>query len=101
MGLVSKQKERKMKDTTKKDLHVKNGNRVLVIAGKDKGKTGNIRKVDRTKGKVIVEGLNMVTKAQKAQPALNIQGGLFPVTLKLILKQKKTKNFYFIIYLIV
>ncbi len=68
-----------MKDTTKKDLHVKNGDRVIVIAGKDKGKSGNIRKVDRTKGKVIVEGLNMVTKAQKPQPALNIQGGLVKV----------------------
>jgi len=68
-----------MKDTNKKDLHVKNGDRVLVIAGKDKGKTGNIRKVDRTKGRVIVEGLNMVTKAQKPQPALNIQGGLIKI----------------------
>jgi len=68
-----------MTNTDKKDLHVKNGDRVVVIAGKDKGKIGNIRKVDRTKGKVIVEGLNMVTKAQKAQPALNIQGGLIKI----------------------
>lgn len=68
-----------MKDTTKKDLHVKNGDRVIVISGKDKGKSGNIRKVDRTRGKVTVEGLNMVTKAQKPQPALNIQGGLIKV----------------------
>ena len=76
MGLVSKQKERKMKDTTKKDLHVKNGDRVVVIAGKDKGKIGNVRKVDRVKGKVVVEGANMVTKAQKPMPAAGIQGGL-------------------------
>ena len=68
-----------MKDTEKKDLHVKNGDRVIVLTGKDKGKSGNIRKVDRVSGRVTVEGLNMVTKAQKAQPALNIQGGLIKV----------------------
>ena len=65
-----------MKDTTKKDLHVKNGDRVIIIAGKDKGKIGNIKKVDTEKGKVVVEGANMITKAQKPQPAAGIQGGL-------------------------
>ncbi len=68
-----------MKDTDKKDLHVKNGDRVVVIAGKDKGKIGSVTKVDRTKGKVIVQGANMVTKAQKPQPALGIQGGLVKI----------------------
>jgi len=65
-----------MANKDKKDLHVKNGDRVVVIAGKDKGKIGNIKKVDRAEGRVTVEGLNMVTKAQKAQPAAGIQGGL-------------------------
>ena len=65
-----------MTNTDKKDLHVKNGDRVIVIAGKDKGKIGNIKKVDREKGRVVVEGANMVTKAQKPQPAAGIQGGL-------------------------
>jgi large subunit ribosomal protein L24 len=69
-------KERKMANTDKKDLHVKNGDRVIIIAGKDKGKIGNIKKVDRTTGRVTVEGANMVTKAQKPQPAAGIQGGL-------------------------
>jgi large subunit ribosomal protein L24 len=68
-----------MTNTYKKDLHVKNGDRVVVIAGKDKGKTGNIKKIDRSKGKVTVEGLNMVTKAQKPMPAAQIQGGLIKV----------------------
>ncbi|MFI3300113.1 MAG: 50S ribosomal protein L24 [Candidatus Gastranaerophilales bacterium] len=58
-----------------KQLHVKTGDKVMVIAGKDKGKTGNVKKANPTKGKVIVEGANMVTKAQKAQPAAGIQGG--------------------------
>lgn len=65
-----------MTDTAKKDLHVKNGDRVIIIAGKDKGKIGNIKKVDRKTGRVTVEGANMVTKAQKPQPAAGIQGGL-------------------------
>ena len=69
-------KDRKMTNTDKKDLHVKNGDRVIIIAGKDKGKIGNIKKVDRKTGRVTVEGANMITKAQKPQPAAGIQGGL-------------------------
>ena len=65
-----------MKKTEKKNIHVKNGDRVVIIAGKDKGKIGNIKKVDRADGRVTVEGANMVTKAQKPQPAAGIQGGL-------------------------
>ena len=61
---------------TKKNVHVKASDRVRVIAGKDKGKIGNVKKVDTEKGKVLVEGVNMVTKAQKAQPDYGIQGGL-------------------------
>ena len=64
---------------TKKKLHVKNTDRVMIIAGKDKGKDGNIKKVDVAKGTVTVEGLNMVTKAQKPQPMAGIQGGLIKV----------------------
>ena len=60
----------------KKNLHVKNTDRVMIIAGKDKGKDGNIKKVNVADGTVTVEGLNMVTKAQKPQPAAGIQGGL-------------------------
>ena len=59
-----------------KQLHVKTGDRVIVIAGKDKGKTGNVKKAYPSEGKVSVEGANMVTKAQKPQPAAGIQGGL-------------------------
>ncbi|MBO8430338.1 50S ribosomal protein L24 [Spirochaetes bacterium] len=57
-------------------MRVKNGDRVVVIAGKDKGKIGNIKKVMPSDNKVVVEGANMVTKAQKPQPMAGIQGGL-------------------------
>ena len=65
-----------MTDKNKKSLHVKTGDRVIVIAGKDKGKIGNVKKAYVAEGKVSVEGANMVTKAQKPMPAAGIQGGL-------------------------
>ncbi len=65
-----------MADKNKKGLHVKSGDRVVILAGKDKGKTGNVKKAIPSESKVVVEGLNMITKSQKAQPAYGINGGL-------------------------
>ena len=61
---------------SRKNLHVKTGDRVIITAGKDKGKQGNIKKAIPSESKVIVEGANMITKATKANPAYGIQGGL-------------------------
>ena len=61
---------------SKKSKKVKTGDRVVITAGKDKGKQGNIKKAIPTDGQVIVEGANMITKATKANPAYGIQGGL-------------------------
>ena len=61
---------------SKKSLHVKTGDRVIITAGKDKGKQGNIKKAIPSESKVIVEGANMITKATKANPAYGVQGGL-------------------------
>jgi large subunit ribosomal protein L24 len=41
---------------------------VIVISGKDKGKTGRILRVDLKKDKVYVEGLNIVKRHQRATP---------------------------------
>ena len=65
-----------MTNKDKKSLHVKTSDRVVVIAGKDKGKIGNVKKADPSTSKVTVEGANMVTKAQKPQPMAGVQGGL-------------------------
>ena len=54
---------------------LKTGDKVVVIAGKDKGKEGKILKIDRKKGRVIVEGVNMLSKHQKPNAA-NQQGGI-------------------------
>ena len=48
-------------------IHVKTGDEVQIISGKDKGKTGKVLQVAPDEGKVIVEGLNMVTKHVKDQ----------------------------------
>ena len=48
-------------------IHVKNGDNVIVISGKDKGATGKVIAVDNKKGRVFVEGVNIVKKHQKAR----------------------------------
>ena len=45
---------------------LKKGDQVVVIAGKDKGKTGRILRVDTKTNRVVVEGANMVKRHQKA-----------------------------------
>ena len=61
---------------TNKKLHTKVGDRVIVVSGKDKGKQGNVKDVNLAKGTVLVDGVNVVTKAQKANPMAGVQGGL-------------------------
>ena len=46
-------------------MHIKKGDTVVVITGKDKGKRGNVLKVFPDKGRIIVEGVNVQTKHQK------------------------------------
>ena len=56
-------------------LHIKKGDTVIVLAGKDKGKKGNVQKVLVEDQCVIVEGINMVSKSTKPS-AKNPQGGI-------------------------
>ncbi len=46
-------------------MRLKRGDQVIVIAGNDKGKTGEVRTVLRDKNRVIVEGVNMKVKHVK------------------------------------
>ena len=46
-------------------LHIKKNDTVIVLSGKDRGKTGKVLEVSPKEGKVIVEGINMVTKHLK------------------------------------
>lgn len=56
-------------------MHIKKGDNVYVLAGEDRGKTGRVVSVLPDKGRAIVEGVNMVTKATKPS-AQHPQGGL-------------------------
>ncbi len=56
-------------------MKLKTGDTVVVITGKDKGKQGKIQKVDVKNGRVLVEGVNMISKHTKPSPA-NQQGGI-------------------------
>ena len=56
--------------------HIKKGDTVMVIAGKDSGKTGIVKVVQRKTGKAIVEGLNLVKKAVRPNPMLGDRGGI-------------------------
>ena len=49
-------------------LHVKKGDRVKVIAGKDKGRIGEIISVDPQAGRVLVQGVNLVKKHKRETP---------------------------------
>ncbi|MBQ1551932.1 MAG: 50S ribosomal protein L24 [Clostridia bacterium] len=51
------------------ELHVKTGDTVKILKGKDRGKTGKVMQVSPSEGKVIVEGCNVVTKHVKPRSA--------------------------------
>lgn len=56
-------------------LHIKKGDLVYVLAGKDKGKTGKVLSVLVAANRAIVEGINVVSKNVKPS-AKNPQGGI-------------------------
>lgn len=59
----------------RKKLHVKKGDTVVVLSGEDKGTEGKIIEVIRDKEKVVVEGVNIISKHAKPD-AKNPQGGI-------------------------
>jgi large subunit ribosomal protein L24 len=54
---------------TQKKLKIKKGDNVIVIAGKDKGKKGAVLQVIRETDRVVVSGVNLIKKHQKAGAA--------------------------------
>lgn len=50
-------------------MKIKSGDEVIVLAGKDKGATGKVVKTLPKEDRVIVEGVNLVKKHRKANPA--------------------------------
>jgi len=57
-------------------VRIKKNDTVKVIAGKDKGKTGRVLEVDREKGRVLVEGVGMIKRHTRPNPAKQVKGGI-------------------------
>ena len=81
-------------------MKLKQGDKVVVISGKDKGKEGKVMSINAKKHTAVVEGVNMVTKHAKPSAA-NQQGGILhqeaPIDLSNIMyvyKGKTTKIGY-------
>ena len=66
--------KRKQQNVKHKKLHVLRGDKVKVIAGKEKGKTGTVLRVVRKTGRVVVEKVNMVKRHSKGTSAQNPGG---------------------------
>ncbi len=56
-------------------IKIKKGDRVVVLSGKDRGKSGTVMRVLPKDNKVIVEGVNVAKKHQRATKA-TMQGGI-------------------------
>lgn len=54
---------------------IKQGDEVIVITGRDKGKRGNVMRVTRD-GRLFVSGVNMVKRHTRPNPQLNQPGGI-------------------------
>ncbi len=57
-------------------LKIRRDDQVLVISGKDRGKTGRVLEVDPKKDRVFVEGLNIVKRHQRPRPGSTDPGGV-------------------------
>ena len=63
-----------MNSQTKSKYRLRKNDQVQVMFGKDRGKTGRLLRIDRDKGRVLVEGLNMVKKTMR--PKGQQKGGI-------------------------
>jgi large subunit ribosomal protein L24 len=57
-------------------LHVKKKDKVMILAGKDRKKQGEVLEVDRKKGRVLVAKLNIAKKHSRGVPQKGEQGGI-------------------------
>src|SRR5213595_3099820 len=69
-------KATKQKEQPRVKPHVKKGDTVVVLSGKDRGKQGKVLRVNPVKGTAIVERVNFLKKHTRPNPQRNIQGGI-------------------------
>ena len=58
------------------EMNIRKNDRVIITAGKDKGKSGRVIEVQPLKHKVLVEGVNVVKRHQKTNTRRGVQGGI-------------------------
>ena len=66
----------KFKEEHHGKTHVKKGDTVVVLSGKDRGKQGKVLRVIASKGTAIVERVGFQKKHTRANPQKNIKGGI-------------------------
>jgi large subunit ribosomal protein L24 len=71
-GKTTKKKE----EGPKAKPHVRKGDTVVVLSGKDRGKQGRVLRVQATKGTAIVERVNEKKKHERPNPQKNVKGGI-------------------------
>ena len=57
-------------------MKIRKGDRVQVLSGKDRGKTGTVTRAYPERGRVIVDGVNIAKKHQKPNPNGGVAGGI-------------------------
>jgi len=60
--------------TEKTKMRIRQGDQVVVLTGREKGKTGEVLRVDRARNRVLVQGVNMVKRHQR--PTQTSPGGI-------------------------
>jgi large subunit ribosomal protein L24 len=57
-------------------MHVRKNDEVQVMAGRDRGKRGRVLRVLPEKGRVVVEGVNVIKRHTKPNPQKQVKGGI-------------------------
>ena len=57
-------------------MKIKKGDTVEVVSGKDAGKQGRVLVVDRSRERLVIEGVNMIKRHTRPNPQKNVKGGI-------------------------
>jgi len=68
--------EKKKRTVRKTKMRIRKGDTVRIIAGRDKGKEGEVIEVRPGEGRILVHGANIMKKAVRPHPQKNPQGGI-------------------------
>src|SRR5437879_4682591 len=76
MGMYGKRTQKEAEAARLQKAHVKKGDTVVVLSGKDRGKQGKVLRVNPSKGTAIVERVNFFKKHTRPNPQKNQKGGI-------------------------